>query len=151
LKVAGEGPRRAEWEALSQALGVRARMHFLGNVPDADLPALYRSADAFVLPSTSRAESFGTVLVEAMASGLPCVTTEIGTGTSYVVQDSATGLVVPPRSPEALASALGQLLGNAALRARMGAAGRDRALREFTAEVMVDRVERVYLEVLSQR
>lgn len=149
LLIAGDGPLRAEWQALSASLGLAERVRFLGNVPDADLPALYRSADVFVLPSTSRAESFGTVLVEAMASGRPCLTTEIGTGTSYVVQDKLTGLVVPPRAPEALAAALGRLLSDPIWRAQLGAAGRARALAEFALATMVDRVEHVYAEALA--
>jgi glycosyltransferase involved in cell wall biosynthesis len=149
LLLSGNGPMRAEWEALSQALNLQAHATFLGNVPEADLPAMYRSADLFVLPSTSRAESFGMVLVEAMASGLPCLTTEIASGNSYVVQDGQTGLVVAPRSPEALAQALTRLIEDPALRARMGQAGRARALREFTRDTMVDRVEAVYQRVLG--
>jgi glycosyltransferase involved in cell wall biosynthesis len=122
---------------------------FLGNVPDADLPALYQSADLFILPSTSRAESFGMVLVEAMASGLPCITTEIGSGNSFVVQDGVTGLVVPPRAPAALAQAMARLLVDPALRTQLGQAGRERALREFTVDKMVERVEAVYQAVLA--
>ena len=60
----------------------------------------------FVLPANARSEAYGMVLTEAMASGLPCVTTEVGTGTSWVVQDGVTGAVVPPSSPDALAAAI---------------------------------------------
>lgn len=151
LLIAGDGPQRAAWEQQAAALGLADRVRFLGNVPDADLPAVYQRADIFVLPSTSRAESFGLVLVEAMASGLPCVTTEIGTGTSFVVQDRVTGRVVPPRDPAALAQALSQLLLDAPARRRLGAAGRARALAEFTVERMADRVEALYAEVLAGR
>jgi rhamnosyl/mannosyltransferase len=147
LLIAGQGPRRADWEALSRALGLAGRVTFLGKVSDADLPALYRSADVLVLPSTSRAESFGIVLIEAMASGLPCLTTEIGSGNSYVVQHNVTGLVAPPRSPQALAEALSRLAADPALRAQMGQAGRARALREFPLEKMVERVESIYQSV----
>jgi glycosyltransferase involved in cell wall biosynthesis len=149
LLLSGNGPMRAEWEALSQSLNLQSHATFLGNVPEPDLPALYRSADIFVLPSTSRAESFGMVLVEAMASGLPCLTTEIASGNSYVVQDGVTGLVVAPRSPAALAQALTRLIEDPALRAQMGQAGRERALREFTRDTMVDRVDKVYRTVLG--
>jgi rhamnosyl/mannosyltransferase len=148
LIIAGAGPMRAAWEALANDFGVAGRVTFAGRVPEADLPALYRSADVFVLPSLNRAESFGTVLVEAMLSGLPCVTTEIGSGTSYIVQDGRTGFVVPPRAPVALADALTHLQRDPELRARLGAAGRHRALSEFTAERMIERVEAVYAEVL---
>lgn len=151
LLIAGHGPQRAAWERLTADLGLAGRVRFLGNVADEALPDLYRAADLFVLPSTSRAESFGLVLVEAMASGLPCVTTEIGTGTSFVVRAGETGLVVPPRDPAALAQALSRLAGDAALRARYGRAGRARALAEFTVDRMVDRVEAVYAQALAGR
>jgi glycosyltransferase involved in cell wall biosynthesis len=150
LLLSGNGPMRAQWEALSGSLNLTAHVTFLGNVPEADLPALYRSADIFVLPSTSRAESFGMVLVEAMASGLPCITTEIASGNSYVVQDGLTGLVVTPRSPAALAQAITRLIAEPALRIQLGQAGRERALREFTVGTMVQRVEEVYRRVLAQ-
>jgi len=151
LWIGGSGPQRAEWEALADSLSLRdpgqEKVRFLGDVPDADLPGLYGSADIFVLPANARAEAFGTVLLEAMAAGLPCVTTELGTGTSYVVQDGQTGLVVPPRDPQALAGALGRLLADPALRRQMGQAGRERVLAEFTLEIMARRIERVYRAV----
>jgi glycosyltransferase involved in cell wall biosynthesis len=149
LVIAGDGPRRAPLQALAAELGLGSRVDFIGDVPDADLPALYQSAGIFVLPSTSRAESFGTVLVEAMASGLPCVTTEIGSGTSFVVQDAQTGCVVPPRDPATLAGALARLAADPGLRARMGAAGRRRAVENFSLEGMLAAVQAVYDDVLS--
>ena len=144
LVLAGDGPKRAEWETLSQSLGLNERVSFLGKVPDASLPGLYHAADIFVLPANSRAEAFGTVLVEAMASGLPCVTTEVNSGTSFVVEDEVTGLVVPPRSPEALAGALQRLLADPARRSKMGAAGRERVLRHFTLDTMLEGVAAAY-------
>jgi rhamnosyl/mannosyltransferase len=117
---------------------------FLGEVPDGDLPGLYASADIFVLPANSRAEAFGKVLLEAMASGLPCVTTELGTGTSYVVRDGETGVVVPPRDPDALRIAIADLLDDPQRRAAMGQAGRSRIMDAFTQEIMLDRVMSVY-------
>ncbi len=149
LLVAGEGPRRAAWEALARELRLEARVRFLGRVADEALPGLYQAADVFVLPANSRAESFGTVLLEAMAAGLPCVTTDIGTGTAFVVQHAATGLVVRPRHPAGLAGALRRLVEDEALRARLGAAGRARVLQHFTQAHMIDAVERVYREALT--
>jgi rhamnosyl/mannosyltransferase len=146
LWIGGSGPMRAAWENLARALGVAPRVKFLGRVSDDHLPALYRSADIFVLPSTSRAESYGTVLVEAMAAGLPCVTTEIGSGNSFIVQDQVTGFVVRPRAPAHLATALNQLVADPNLRWRMGGAGRERVLQNFTVEKMISRVETVYAE-----
>lgn len=150
LLIGGDGPLRAEWQALCDRLKLGARVTFLGRVPDEDLPALYQSADVFVLPAINRAEAFGSVLVEAMLSGLPCVTTEIGSGTSYVVEDGVTGYVVPPRAPAALAAALARLMSDAGLRAQFGKAGRERALRLFTLDRMLARVEAIYEEVLQR-
>ena len=95
VDIAGDGPKRDEWEQQAEGLGLSDRVRFLGDVEDDDLPSVYRRAHLFVLPANARAEAFGSVLLEAMSSGLPCVTTEVGSGTSWVVQDGATGLVVP--------------------------------------------------------
>ena len=84
------------------------------------------------------------VLLEAMASGLPCVTTEVGTGTSWVVHHGVTGLVVPPRDPDALAAALQELLADPQQLYEMGQAARARAVAEFAQERLVDRVMAVY-------
>ena len=151
LIIAGDGPMHPTWEALAEELNVMERVHFLGDVADADLPRLYAAADVFVLPSNVRAEAFGLVLLEAMASGLPCITTEVGTGTSFVVQDGLTGLVVPQQDERALATAVSHLLLHPDLRRTMGANGRARLLAEFTTPTMVARVEAVYHELLEAR
>ncbi len=149
LSVVGEGAMRTEWEELAASLGIASRVRFVGEVDDDALPGIYRQATAFVLPANARSESFGTVLLEAMASGLPCVTTEVGTGTSWVVQDGVTGLVVPPNNPAALAGAIGRLLADPGLARHMGQAGRERVEREFTESVMVDAVMAVYRDLLG--
>jgi glycosyltransferase involved in cell wall biosynthesis len=144
LVVGGDGPMRAEWQALAERLGVADRVSFAGSIPDEALASFYRSGDLFVLPASARSEAFGTVLLEAMASGLACVTTELSTGTTYVVQDGVSGLVVPPHSPHALAEAIRRLLADDELRTQMGRAGLERVGREFTVEKMVERVQAVY-------
>ncbi len=149
LLIAGDGPMRAKWELLSGELGLKDRVRFVGEVSDEDLPRLYTSADVFVLPANARAEAFGTVLLEAMAAGLPCVTTEVGSGTSYVVQDGVTGFVVPPAQPPALAEAVTRLLIDPELCRQMGAAGRARVVREFSPAELYRRVSEVYAEVLG--
>lgn len=149
LNVVGDGPMRAPWEKLAGELGVAHRVHFLGRVDDAELPGWYRKAHVFVLPANARAEAFGMVLLEAMASGLPCITTEVGSGTSWVVRDGVTGLVVPPQEPRVLSEAVQRLLSDSALRNKMGQAGRARVEAEFTQERMVNRVQAVYEEVLN--
>jgi len=144
LKLVGDGPMRQPWMALAQELGVAERVHFLGEVADDELPACYHQAHVFVLPANARAEAFGTVLLEAMASGLPCVTTEVGSGTSWVVQDGVTGRVVPAQDVAALTAALAELLADPVRRQRMGQAGRARVLAEFDQTRMAARVLEVY-------
>jgi rhamnosyl/mannosyltransferase len=149
LTVVGDGPMRGEWEALARQLDLADRVIFTGEVPDDELPTRYAAADLFVLPANARAEAFGTVLLEAMAAGLPCITTEVGTGTSWVVQHGVTGLVVPPRNPEALAGAIRQLLTDPDVRWRMGQRGRQRARQEFSQQRMVQGVMDLYQAILA--
>lgn len=148
LLIGGDGPERANWEQLTAELALQNRIQFLGDISEADLPAFYASGDIFVLPANSRAEAFGLVLQEAMASGLPCVTSELGTGTSWLVQDGVSGFVTPPRQPADLAAALNRLAADAALRARMGQAGQNRARAEFGLHTMLSRIEQVYAAAL---
>src|SRR5262249_60630573 len=127
LLIAGSGPERERLAAQANQLGIAQRVHFLGDIADEELPALLHAADIFVLPAHLRAEALGLAQIEALASGLPCVSTELGTGTSYANLHGTTGLVVPPGEPAALAQAINTLLADPALRQRLGAAGRRRA------------------------
>jgi len=149
LIVGGNGPMRTVWERKSRELKLTNRVVFLGDVSNDDLPRLYASADIFVLPATMRSEAFGTVLLEAMAAGLPCVTTELGTGTSYVVQDGITGLIVPPKDSKALSEALNRFIDKEELRKRFGNEGKRRVRENFTLNQMVTRIENIYQNVLQ--
>jgi glycosyltransferase involved in cell wall biosynthesis len=149
LLMGGDGPLRGVWEQLSHSLGMQDKIQFVGALSDDDLPKFYASGDLFVLPANSRAEAFGKVLQEAMAAGLPCLTTELGTGTSFVVQDGLTGHVVPPQQAEALAEAIQQFATQPELCQQMGQAGQERARREFSLEQMVGKVLGVYTAVLE--
>ncbi len=148
LRVVGIGPMLGPLRAMAQELRIANRVEFLGEVGDEELPEIYRRANLFVLPANARAEAFGTVLLEGMASGLPCVTTEVGTGTSWVVQDGVTGLVVPPHDPEALAKAI-ESLRDQNVRVEMGKAARERVEQLFTQERMVRDVEALYQELIE--
>lgn len=150
LVIAGAGPERARLEAQAAALGVAGRVRFIGDVAVDDLPALYRAADVFVLPAHLRAEAFGIAQLEALASGLPCVSTELGTGTSYANRHGETGLVVQPGDAAALARAINILLASPELRRHYGANGRRRVERLFTSERMLDGVEAVYRDALGR-
>jgi len=139
LVIAGEGPLEGALRARVAALGLASRVAFLTGLPDEGIRQLYRACDVFVLPSTERTEAFGLVQVEAMASGLPVVSTDLPTGVPWVNEHGVTGLVVPPADAAALAGGLGRLLGDPALRATLGQAGRRRAVERFAQRRMVDR------------
>jgi phosphatidylinositol alpha-1,6-mannosyltransferase len=107
-------------------LGLDDAVRLLGFVPDAELPALYNAADCFVLASRRYdllVEGFGISVVEASASGLPVIGSRSG-GIPEAVREGETGLLVDSDDPAALAAAAIRLLGDEALRRRMGAAGR---------------------------
>lgn len=114
-------------------LGLQERVHFIGW--RTDVPRVVRLADVSILPSIDHSESFGLVLVEAMALGKPCIGSTMG-GVPEVIEDGVTGLVCEPR-PETLAAAMRTLAGSAELRARMGEAGRRRVEEHFTLERQV--------------
>lgn len=149
LMLVGGGPLEEELRRQVEALGLGERVRFAGRVSDEDLPAYYRAADLFVLPSCERSEAFGLSQVEAMAAGLPVVGTELGTGTTFVNRDGETGLVVPPKNPQALADAINRLLTDDALRQRLAAGARERSCA-FDARRMLADVERVYEAALAQ-
>ncbi len=147
--IVGEGPLGPLWRQKARDEGLSERAIFLGEVPEAELVALYHAADIFAFPSTNRAETWGTVQVEAMACGLPVICTELGTGTTYVNQHNVTGLVIPPNDPAALAAALQQLIDDPALRARLGEAAYRRAHGELSKEAMLNQMLAFYADVLK--
>jgi glycosyltransferase involved in cell wall biosynthesis len=147
--IVGTGPMEARWMSMTRGLGLDHCVRFLGSVPDQALPSYYQAARMFVLPSTQPSETWGAVQIEAMASGLPCICTELGTGTSYVNQDGKTGWVVPPRDPHALAQAINRLLDNELERKEMGQAAVARARGEFGHSAMIDNTLRLYQRVLA--
>ncbi|MBN1221224.1 MAG: glycosyltransferase [Anaerolineae bacterium] len=151
LIIVGIGPMQAEWQTLAQQLGLAERVTFAGEIDELHLTDYYNQADVFVLPSNARSEAYGIVLLEAMASGLPCITTELGTGTSWIVQDGITGFVVPPQNPPALAEAINKLVSNPSLRQQFGQAALKRVQTEFSQEIMVRRVMQLYEELLEQQ
>lgn len=144
FKVVGAGPERDSLVQLANELGIGARVEFTGasgNTKDA-----YHTFDVFVL--SSRNEGFANVIVEAMASGLPVVATDVG-GAREAIDDGRTGFVVPAHDPEALAERVGRLLADPSLGQRMGRAGRERAVREFSLQAMVRRYDDLYRELLT--
>src|SRR5687768_10914083 len=123
LVVAGDGKERTAVRALPEDVADRVVM--LGSVPHHLLPPYHAAAEVFCAPATGR-ESFGIVLVEAMAAGLPVVATDIP-GYREGVRNGIEGVLVPPRDPKALADAIRELLEDDALAKRLADAGRERA------------------------
>jgi len=124
--VAGVGSRRDTLAALVAELGLTGAVRLLGFVPDTDLPALYNAADLFVLASRRHdllVEGFGISCVEASACGVAVIGSRSG-GIPEAIREGETGLLVEPDDPTALAAAVVQVLGDDALRRRLGAAGR---------------------------
>ena len=151
LVLGGTGPLSAQLRELARGLGVAERVDFAGRIPEADLPAYYQACDVYCLPSVERAEAFGIVQLEAMAAGKPVVCCELGNGVNWVNRDGVTGLAVPRSDAQALAAALRRLMDDAELRARLGAQGRERALREFTVQAMARGTLQVYRDALQSR
>lgn len=142
--IGGDGPERAALGLLAEALGIGARVRFLGWRTD-NLQFL-KALDVFVLPS--RQEGMGSVLLEAMACGTPVVASEAG-GIPEVVVDGVSGLLAPARDPEALAGRILAVLEDPALGARL-AAEAARRLDAFTSDKMGAATEALYDELLQR-
>jgi glycosyltransferase involved in cell wall biosynthesis len=139
LSIAGQGPLRADLEALATSSGIAGRLRLPGHIPD--VPEFLRGADLFVLPSDS--EQNPNALLEAMATGLPCVATDVG-GVGELLDGGRCGRIVPPGDIHSLAAAIGELLADESLRRRLGAAARQRACQEYHLEKMIAAYERLY-------
>jgi phosphatidylinositol alpha-mannosyltransferase len=142
LTVVGDGAERTAVDALAPE--VRARVHMVGRVPDEALPSYYRAADVFLAPSRG-GESFGIVLVEAMAAGLPIVASDIA-GYRDVVRHEREALLVPPGDPGAIAQAVSRLLERPSLGSALAERGTERA-KAYSWNVVADRLEEVYATV----
>jgi glycosyltransferase involved in cell wall biosynthesis len=150
LIVAGGGELLDGFRAHAAEAGVGERVHFLGAVPHAELPDVLLAAD-FLLLTTEPPESFGIVLIEAMACGLPTIATDYP-GVRAVVDKGETGLLVSPGDSEAVAATIRELLGAGMEgRRRMGEAGREKAVREWGWDSLLDRMDAAYAEAIAVR
>ncbi len=139
--LAGDGPARSALEAQARDLGLAETVRFLGTRPDPEI--LLRASQIFLLPS--RSEGMSNALLEAMATGLPCVASRIG-GNSDIVEHGVTGLLTPPGDAAALADALSALLEDVSLRGQLGAAARAAIIERYG----MDRVVREYADLYAK-
>ncbi|MFH1078417.1 MAG: glycosyltransferase family 4 protein [Patescibacteria group bacterium] len=150
LLLVGEGALKASYQKLAVKLGVASSCHFAGSVEDDGLVAAYRSADVFAFPSTSAAEAFGLVAVEAQACGVPVVASDLP-GVRTVVADGQTGFLIPVGDVAALADGLSKILKDTNLRQRMGEVARQRVIERFTWTKHMDGLEEVYSNICASR
>jgi L-malate glycosyltransferase len=145
LLLVGDGPLRANFEALAESLGVRSHIHFLG--VRRDINALLNAMDIYCLPSLT--EGFSNSLLEAMACQKPCVATEVG-GNPEIVKNGETGFLVPPQNSRALAESILDLAQQPFMRSKMGEAGFDRVQQQFSIRKMVLEYEQFYKHIVEQ-
>ena len=148
--IAGSGPMENELRRQAGHLGLK-NVHFAGYVDDLVKNCLLSLTRAVVFPSHERSEAFGMTLLEGAMFGKPLISTEIGTGTSYINQHGITGLVVPPAEPDSLRKAMVKLAGNDQLCDRFGREARKRYEHLFTGCLMGTRYAMLYRELLCNR
>lgn len=144
--MAGDGPERAALERLAGELGASNTVRFLGS--RTDIPDILRALDVAVCCSDF--EGSPLAVMEYMEAALPVVATAVG-GVPDLIEPGVHGLLVPPRDPPALAGAISELLGNPERARTMGARGQERQRTEFDIDVLVHRLEDLYLELLAER
>jgi glycosyltransferase involved in cell wall biosynthesis len=146
LLIAGDGPLRKTMENMTRELGVEKHVKFLGI--RRDIPQLMNAADAYVM--SSEWEGMPMVLLEASACGLPIVATNVG-GNAEIVLDGQTGLLVPPKSPEALSQAMLRMMDlPEEVREKMGKQARKHIESNFSLDRIVDCWEALYYELLNR-
>lgn len=149
LIVVGDGELKAHYMDKARSLGISKRVIFYGEASQEELPDLYRACDIVTVPSTVP-ESFGLVIVEAFACGIPVIASE-GPGTRTIINNEHNGLLVPMRDRAALIAAIKYVQFNRPLREKMGAAGRQKVEEVYDWRGVGGRLEQIYFDVLASR
>lgn len=148
--IAGDGPL---WDKLQQKIiemHLVDKVYMLGSIQHDEIDYLFSIVNVLCLPSLHRAESFGIVMLEAMANRIPIVASQIdGSGVSWVNQHNVTGLNVIPNDPDELANAINIILSDAQLSKQFSENGRHRYHSEFRLDTMVDKTIRIYKSILN--
>lgn len=150
IVIVGSGPIELELRAQAAKLGL-LNIRFLGRLPDEDKVALLQLSYAVVFPSHLRSEAFGVSLLEGAMYGKPMISSEIGTGTTFVNIAHETGLVVPPDNPDALRAAMQYLWNHPQEAALMGLRAEQRYWQLFTAGRMADRYVSLYRRLIEDK
>lgn len=150
IVIAGAGSIERDLREQARTLGV-TNVHFVGYVEEEDKVALLMSCSAVLFPSHLRSEAFGISLLEGAMYRKPMISSEIGTGTSYININEETGIVVPPGDPAALAAAMDRLWQAPDLAEAMGKRAEERYWEHFTADRMVKSYVDIYRELLAPR
>ena len=145
--IVGAGPMEAQLREQAQRLQLN-NVHFLGPLPDTEKNVLLQLSRVIVFPSHLRSEAFGISLLEGAMFGKPMISSEIGTGTSYINISGQTGLVVPPSDAVALKIAMHQLWHDQELAVNLGHAAGERYRQLFTAERMGEQFNNLYRKLL---
>jgi len=152
LTIIGNGPERAQLIQFTKDLGISSQIQFCDNIGKRQLLMRYKNADLFVLPSiivNKQTEGLGVVLLEAMASGVPVIGSNIG-GIPDIIKDEINGLLVPAGDPQALADAIIRILKNPDLAERFRKAGLETVRERFSWDVITDQFVEVYQEILKE-
>ena len=150
--IVGDGPLRVKLENKINSKGLMDKVLLIGKICNETLHQLFKSASLFCLPSISRAEAFGVVLLEAMSMGLPLVTTKIpGSGVSWVNLDEVSGLNVPICDPLALSKACNKILLSSEFRKKLSNGARQRFLTYFTEKIFIDSIKNEYNNILQSK
>jgi rhamnosyl/mannosyltransferase len=149
IAIVGAGPIEQELKAQAAQLGLH-NIHFLGQLPDEDKVALLTLCYGVVFPSHLRSEAFGISLLEGAMYGKPMISSEIGTGTTFINIGDETGLVVPPSDPDSLRQAMRYLWEHPEEAVDMGKRAEERYWKHFTAEQMVGEYVELYRELAGK-
>jgi N-acetyl-alpha-D-glucosaminyl L-malate synthase BshA len=146
LLIVGVGPQERKLKKMARSLGIEKQVLFLGKVPFGDLESLYASSDLFVFHSLW--EGQGLVIEEAMASGTPCVSSDVG-GVPEMIKQNVDGYYVDVGDVDGMAKYIVKLLKDDDLRDKMGKIGRERMIKDWSWYVIAERYDKLYHEVME--
>jgi rhamnosyl/mannosyltransferase len=151
LIIIGIGPQFDNLRQLIEQYGLQNRVFLVGHQSRDEMKIVFHAARAFAFPSTTAAEAFGLVQLEAMATGLPVVNTSLPTAVPHVARAGVEALTVPPRDSNALRDAIAYLLEHPTECARLGAAGAKRAVDSFSPSEFATRTRAVFDDAVKAR